>query len=266
MSIETAARVRSEKSSHWYLKDGTPFYEVPYADPRKGMRSATLADARKVGAYPGVTTITRILDRPGLNEWITEQAVLAVLSTPRLEGELLDAYVHRVLRVEKVQEEEASKARDTGIQIHDALSNALSGREWDKSLESFVNPVLEWRMMTGNVVWTEKVLLGNGYGGRSDLLLDNETLNLLLLVDFKTCSAIPKDSWYENRLQTSAYATALGNTGNKRINTCNVFISTKKPGDIAVYTQDDWPDTYKLGFDPLFRVWCHMNKYYPEDK
>ncbi len=34
---------------HWYDADGKPAYEVPYADPSKGMRPTTLADAKKFG-------------------------------------------------------------------------------------------------------------------------------------------------------------------------------------------------------------------------
>ena len=43
------------KTSHWYTKEGTACYEVPYADPSKGMRSTTLADARKLKLLPSVS-------------------------------------------------------------------------------------------------------------------------------------------------------------------------------------------------------------------
>lgn len=275
MSLETAARLHSEKSAHFYLPDGTPLYEVPYADPSKGMRAATLADARKVGAYVSVTTVTRVLDRPGLNEWRTEQAVLAVLSTPQKPGESLDEYVHRVLQVEKVQEQESAKARDLGTQIHDALSNALSGRDWDKSLSAFVDPVVEWARATGRVVWTEKVLVGEGYAGRADLLLDQDLLNCLVVTDFKTTGKLPeKDSWPEHKLQTAAYAKAYQSIAEtmgvevwgKRIITGNVYISTKEPGQFKVFTQDDWQRTYACGFRPVLDYYMWANNYYPGRK
>lgn len=262
--MTTLARTTTDRSAHFYLPDGTPLYEVPYADPSKGFRKATLSDARKVGAFPGVTTILKVLDQPDLNTWKTEQAVLAVLSTPRMPNEKLDQFVHRVLHEEKVQEEEARKARETGNQIHKALSLALMDQQWDHSLESYVTPVVEWVKFNGKIVWTEKVLVGDGYAGRADLLIDNGILNSLLLTDFKTCGKLPtKDSWLEHKLQTAAYAKTIGNTGDKRIITCNVYLSTKEPGKYAVFTQDEWQETYACGFRPILDYWRWANKYYP---
>jgi len=262
--MTTNARTNTDQPSHYYLKDGTPFYEVPYADPKKGMRRSTLADARKVGALPSVTTIMRVLDKPALNDWKVEQGVLAVMTTPQKPGETTDQFIHRVLHVDRIQDEEARKARDTGTQIHEALDNAISGKDWDKSLSAFVEPILKWRMDTGNVVWTEKILVGDGYAGRADLMLDSELLNCLVLTDFKTTSKLPdKDSWPEHKLQTAAYAQTIGNTGDNRIVTCNVYISTKTPGDFVVFAQTDWQETYACGFKPILDFWQWSNKYHP---
>ena len=63
--------VRRESASHWYLRDGTPYHEVERADG-KGMRSATLRDARKSLAFPSVTNILSILAKPGLDAWRIE--------------------------------------------------------------------------------------------------------------------------------------------------------------------------------------------------
>ena len=52
--------------NHWYKQDGSPCYEVPYADPKKGMRSTTIRDARKLNLVPSVTTILQVMDKPGL--------------------------------------------------------------------------------------------------------------------------------------------------------------------------------------------------------
>ena len=48
----------AKESSHWYWPDGRTCYEVERADG-KGMRAATLRDARKLGLYPGVTGIIK---------------------------------------------------------------------------------------------------------------------------------------------------------------------------------------------------------------
>lgn len=258
--MSTAARIYTAFNARFYYPDGSPCIEVPKAKGG-GVTAPTIAHARKLKLLPSVTTIINILDKPNLVTWKIEQGVLAVETTPRLEGEQLDAFIHRVLHVEKVHEQEMQQARDLGTDIHDALANAMTEQVWDRSLSTYVEPVLEWQRQTGKVLWTEKALVGKGYAGRSDALLETQGL---LLVDFKTTSKPPeKESWDEHRLQTSAYATALGNTGDKRLITCNVYISTKEPGNIAVFTQHDWADTYVNGFEPLLRYWMWANQYWP---
>lgn len=254
--MTTAARTYDENSTHWYTKAGVPFFEIPKADG-SGMRSPTVADARKLGLLPGVTHITRLLDKPELASWKMEQACLAVLTTPRKEGEGLDAFVRRVLHEEMVQEEEAKKARELGSAIHDALALALTGQDWDRALEPYIAPVLEWQKSCGRVVWTEKVLAGEFYAGRADALLENE--DFLGLVDFKTTGKLPAKSYREHQLQTAAYANLLGNTAERRILTTNVYISTKEPGKFVVRSQVDWRRTYEKGFVPLLNVWRWAN-------
>ena len=51
----------SEANSHWYDKDGVPCHEVPKASG-KGKTKTTLTQARKLGLFPSVTTIFKILD------------------------------------------------------------------------------------------------------------------------------------------------------------------------------------------------------------
>lgn len=260
--MTTAARVRTANGARFYTRDGEPCFEIPKKSGQ-GMKAPTIADAREMGLLPSVTSIIRLLDKPELNTWLTEQSVLAVLSTPRHKGEELDAFVHRVLQVEKVQDQQAAHARQLGTDIHQALHLALSDQHWDRTLAPFVIPVIKWRMGVGGVCWTEKVLVGNGYAGRADALLDDEILNALYLVDFKSAGKLPKDSYPEHKLQTAAYAATLGNTNGRRIITSNVYISTAEPGQFVVHSQYDWQETYARGFVPLVHYWSWANKYAP---
>ena len=60
----------------------------------------------------------------------------------------------------------------------------------------------------GKVVWTEKVLVGEGYAGRADILVEGD--GDLFLTDFKTTGKLPKNGSYtEHLLQTSVPATTL---------------------------------------------------------
>lgn len=246
--------------AHYYLPTGEAAHFVPKKSGG-GTRPTTIADARKLKLLPGVTTILNLLDKPGLNAWKVHEAVVAVVTAPDLPGETIDQKLVRVLETESQQDEEARKARDVGAQIHAAIELALNTKEWDQSLAAFVNPVLEWVKSSGRVVWTEKVLVGDRFAGKADLLLEHDLM--LLLTDFKTAKKLPqKDSWPEHKLQTAAYASCLGNTNGKPLVTCNLYISTTRPGDFIPFTQVDWPETYRKGFLPLVEHWQWANKYW----
>lgn len=260
LTMNTLARVQSPGQARWYYRDGRPCYELPKKDG-SGTKNPTLADAKKLALMPSVTTILRLLDKPELDDWKCEQACLAVLTSPKKPDEDLDKFVHRILHVERVQDQEAATARDLGTEIHDALEKALNARPFPDALNPYILPVVEWVRRTGNVVWTEKVLCGDGYAGRADTLLQNDTLRILTLIDFKSSRTLPKASYLEHRLQTAAYAATLGNTENYRIMTANGYISTTAPGQFVCHPQDNWSDTFLRGFMPLVNFWCWSTNY-----
>lgn len=265
--MATAARVLKSETPHWYTKAGKPCFEVPKKSGG-GVRAPNIKDAREMHLVPSVTGVLQLLNKPNLNSWKEEQAVLAVLSTPKHPGESLDAFVHRVMQVERVQEQEAAKARALGSAIHDAIEKAMNNHAWDLALAPFVKPIIDWRMSIGNVIWTEQVLVGNGYAGRADLLMESEQFNCLMLTDFKTTGTLPRESYDEHKLQTAAYAAAVkrGNpSDNRPIWTTNVYISTKEPGKFVVHSQHDWMRTFLMGFKPILEYWQWANNYFPEE-
>ena len=263
--MNTIANVKQAEASHWYYPDSRPCYEVPYADPSKGMRPTTLRDAKKLGLIPSVTTVLRVLDKPALTSWKIEQAVLAVLTTPKLADEPLDAFIKRVLTTDKEQDAEAAKARELGTRIHDAIELGLNGGVFDnvkdeKELSPFVIPALAACNELGNVLATEKIMVGEGYAGRIDAILDG---NEITVVDFKTTKTLPKESWTEHLLQLSAYAKSFGNSGDKKINTVNIYISSIEAGKIVVCQNPDWQETFERGFKPLLNYWQFANNFNP---
>ena len=221
-------------TGHYYYPDGTACYEVPYADPKKGMRSTTLADARKLGLLPSVTTITRALASPSLTEWLRREAALAVATTPRRPDEPLDDFVERCLAVDA--ESVADAAKELGSAIHDVIEKVLIGEESLDfvKLAGFAAPAIAAVHDLGRVVATEKILVGEEYAGKTDCIVEN--YDWLTVIDFKTtkAKALPKKPYPEHKLQLSGYAAALGNTGKKRIRTANIYISTVRPGEIQV--------------------------------
>src|SRR5208337_4864623 len=127
-----------KNSSHWYTRNGEACYEVFYSDPKRGKRSTTLADARKLSLLPSVTTITKVLAAPALVEWLRQTAAIAAVTTPRNPGEELDAFVARALAVDA--ESISDAARDLGTAIHDAIEKAMSGQGFPDELMKFVGP------------------------------------------------------------------------------------------------------------------------------
>lgn len=263
MPIATAAKTFSSDSSHWYFQDGTPCYEVPRSDGQ-GMRTTTLRDARKLGLLPSVTTILKLLHKQGLVDWLIEQACLSVLTAPRDESEDLDAFVYRVLHTERQQDSEAQKARDLGTDIHAALEAAVQGGQIAEELRVYVEPVLEAVKSIGGVFKVEAILVGDGYAGKTDLILVNG--DNLTVIDFKTTKKLPKACWDEHRLQLSAYAAALLKAASHQIFTANIYISTTEPGKFVTCMAHDWQDTYDSGFRPLVEHWQWSNNYNPTNK
>jgi hypothetical protein len=224
------------------------------------MRSTTLADARKLNLLPSVTTITKVLATPSLIEWLRREAALAVATTPRRPDEPLDDFVERCLTVDA--EATADAAKQLGSDIHDAIEKMLSGEMVSSALAIFAETAADKVRDFGRVVATEKILVGDGYAGKTDCITEAE--HFFTVWDFKTTGAkvLPKKSYFEHLMQTAAYAKALGNVGNKQIRTANIYISTTRPGEISVCTQDDWDKSYRA-FELCRELWQIQNGYFP---
>jgi hypothetical protein len=252
--MTTNANVRSPDGGHWYYSDGRPCYEVAKKDGT-GMTKTTLAHARRLGLMPSVTTILRILDKPALTAWKVEQAILSVMTTPRIADETDDDFVLRVLSTDKVQDEERDASAKLGTDIHAAIAGALDGKQIDESLAVYVLPVVEACGKFGKLVASEKIVCGDGYAGKFDALFDQD--GVLTLVDFKTTRKLPKASYPEHRLQLAAYAVI-----ERAQLTANIYISTSEPGIIKVCVNDKSADVVEA-FNHLVKVWQWINNYKP---
>lgn len=247
------------EGGHWYTPDGEPMHFVQRASG-DGTRPTTLADARKLGLLPSVTTILKAIAKPGLENWIAEQKILACLTTPRKDGEDLDAFVHRVLHVEHVDRQESQKAMDLGTAIHEGIELSLTGLPYDLNLTPFVAPAVAAALEFGRIICTERVVVGDGYAGKLDCAAEN---GITTVIDFKTCKKVPKESWNEHRLQLAAYCKAFGTTGEEgRMQNANIYVSTVEPGKVAVCVNDGWDIDYALGFSHILALWRYMNDYY----
>ena len=251
------------QDAHWYQRDGTPMHTVIGSTTGKA-RPTNVADARKLGLLPSVTAITRILDKPALVRWKMEQTVLATMTTPRLLNEADDAFVDRVLNLEKQHEAEADAAKQLGQDIHAAIQDHLAGERAPEPLQVYVNAAMGELdkfipAMSKRKIFTEKVVVAKEYAGRVDLWA--ELLELLTVLDFKTCKHIPKNPYPENAMQLAAYAQAiqLETKFYHQVVAANIYISTTEPGKAATIFHDDLNAAF-LGFEHCCAVWRWLNK------
>lgn len=256
---------------HYYTKTGESCYEQPLADG-SGTTPTTLRHARKLNLLPSVTTILKCVAKPGLERWKISQAVMAAMTSPRRDGEDMDAFIDRVLNIDREQDEEAGRAAELGKRIHGVIENCLNVathfttwsiiNELSPEMKNYVEPAWEHLKTLGRCIHSEHIVVGNGYAGKVDAAFESD--REIMVVDFKTTKTMPKESWPEARMQLSAYAKAIGNTDCKRIKTCNVYISTINPGEFKAFVHDEWTETFDLAFSPLMRYWQWLNNYYPK--
>lgn len=245
--------------THWYDREGRPVYEMPYADPSKGMRPVTLADARKLNLYPGVTGIINCAAKPGLERWKVIQGILSALTLPKIEGESLDAFAERAM---KDSQEQARKAAEKGTAIHAAIEKFYASRSVDVDTLVFVNGVeKEVGQKYPNQDWlAEKSFASNwGYGGKVDLVSPE------VIIDFKTkefSDTIKKLAWDEHAMQLAANRMATGYLAAK---CANVFVSTSVPGLVHIH---EWPEPDLFNalakFQALLAYWQADRKYRPQ--
>lgn len=241
---------------HYYTKTGEACHFVPKKDG-KGNRPTNISDCRKLDLLPSCTTVLKVLDRPALTNWLIRTAVHAFVTAPdKYPGEPLDDKLTRVLEVECQQDEESAIARDRGTDIHAAIELHLNGQQFDPALTPYVAPVVDAVNKLGRVVATEKILVGNGYAGKTDCILENE--EAVICVDFKTAKNLPtKGAWPEHRMQAAAYTEAVS-SGCRRKFYVIIYISTTEPGKIAVFDHHDWQQDFQK-FDLILRYWYLAN-------
>ncbi len=244
---------------HWYRQDtGEPCYEVPYADPQKGMRDATLRDAKKLNLSPSVTTILGVMDKPGLNRWKINEMMMAALTTPRKDNEPEKVFLARVIK----DSQEASRiARDQGQIIHDAIEKAVNGEKpssYEVTAVKARDAIFDkFECDTGWI--TEESFSAGGVGGRVDLY--HPELNVV--IDYKTKEKIEegkKYHWPEQGMQLEAYAQGLG---MKDARCFNLFVGWDGTLVWHEWSREDLDQAWRQ-FQACFNLWKVVNKYDPE--
>jgi hypothetical protein len=258
---------RNEVSSHWYRPDGSACHEV--IGKSTGLpRPTTVTDARKLGLYPSVTNIIGIKAKPGLDVWKQDNAILAALATPRIEGEEEEQW-H--LRIVEESQRIGKEASEWGTLLHEqievfCLEGAFPGTG---EILDYVAPYAAWhRENVAEVIWAERSVVGNGYAGRLDLyaMVHHEGRVRRAVIDFKSqkLKGKPKGSFYKEwHIQLAAYAAAITEPGEEWPLLISLIIPADTPGPVQPKIWDD-NESALAAFRACQELWGFEKDYWPQ--
>lgn len=266
--------VKPESQSHWY-KHENGIWSACYETAKKngnGLKKVTLREARELNLYPSVTSILSVINKPGLESWKQEQAILSALTLPRLPDEKLDDFVKRVV---KDMEDQSEKARGFGSEIHSAIELYFKGARHliPHDVYPYVNPFIDWaNEQVGEVIGSE-VICGCeecGYAGRLDLVCVLKDVGFSV-IDAKTQNVkrdkegIKQPIFYpEWPRQLAAYAHTYGpHSGEYKIpEMVSVIIDSSEPGPVYVKKWDNYLHHMEM-FRHCLELWCDERGYKP---
>jgi hypothetical protein len=254
--------ITSQSSSHWYTKDGEPCYEVPYKDPRRGVRRTTLRDARKLNLVPSVTTITKIIDNPILDTWKTNQAVMSALTLPTIKGESEESFARRLNTDASATAEKAANwgtAIHYGVEMyltHGEICSVYDGYEIGHAVQAFAT---WWEQSGLTLVSVEEPFASElGYGGKIDIRCTKA------IVDIKTKDTKEGQevvAYPDNGYQAVAYKQGL-RLGDD-VKCVNVYLSRNdKRREAHIHVWDNEAELLEV-FNCAFALWKAVKRYNP---
>jgi hypothetical protein len=215
---------------HWYKRDGSPCYEVPKKDG--GLRPVNLQWDRKLNLVPSVTTVTKIIDKPALTNWMVEQGIMAALTLPRIGGETEAEWMQRIREDSRAQ---AKAAAEEGSRIHDACERHYRGLSVPAQYKPHVAGVAAViaAEFPGVTDWVAEASFAHesGYGGKVDL----HSPSTGIVIDYKGKDGDFSDGKklaYDQHWQLGAYQTGLL---LPNADCANVFFSRTHPGAVKLH-------------------------------
>ena len=223
--------VIAKESGHWYKRDGTPCYEVPYAKTNKEkagqLRPTTKGDAKKLDLVGSVTEIGKMMYKFNLERWKQEQILESAFTCPLKRDEVSgEEWIKRVFEDSK---EHAKVTAEQGKDIHGDIEwfmrKNIVRNENNKNRCYEVWKILGDYGIPRSAIEAEKTFatdLWGGYGGMIDLpAISKNFIADVKTKDFTLIDGKPhkqKDDTYvpyqlhydENCLQLVMYAVGVG--------------------------------------------------------
>jgi len=260
----TTIIARSAESVHWYrAEDGAPQYTVKGKDGSD--RPTTLRDARKMDLVPSVSTLLKVVAKPGLEMWKQEQMLLAALTLPRKPNESEKDFIVRVVADSK---ETGKQAMERGTRVHESIEKWYGGEKEVEHVEiakAFEEKVFDHFGTHPFQEWQTEVSFASplGYGGKVDLFCKpDQYAPLGIVLDAKTKEFGPDDkidAYDEHLMQLAAYRHGLG---LPHARCANVFASVTHKGLIKIveWTEEDLRNGWEM-FQCLLRFWKIKNQF-----
>jgi len=251
--------VKTDDAGHWYTEQGESAHVVIGKNGNE--RNTTVADARKMGLLPSVTSVLGIMDKPQLTAWKIEQAIMASLTLPKEDGETLEDYAKRVVKDSK---QATTKAAEHGTRMHEQAENILMGRACckDEDLQPYIKTFREWA--EDNVEkthWCEKALVGHGYAGRCDAYVRLKGIGdaIIDLKNRKVKTGVPFFDTDCAQLWAYKYASE-----NPKCACVSVVLAANDPDTLVIHRWSE-DELYEAGiaFQAMLKVWAWSKKYNP---
>jgi hypothetical protein len=250
---------------HFYTADGESRHTIIGKNGKE--RTTSIADARKLGLFPSVTTVMDVAGKPAVIQWLQNELLLAALNTPFHPHEFeADDWKKLMLRNMRAKSE---KAAARGTDIHNKLEKYFTTGEIDKKDKKYLIPVIEIINDTfPNSSWIAEARFTNkkyGYSGCIDLHKVANKNDKAIIIDFKTKDKTNlKDfvQYDEHKMQLAAYQAGIAS--NSECRRFNLFISVNvdTPGLCQLVECTEY-DRYLNMFLSLNTFWQLKNKYDP---
>ena len=264
----------------FYLRDGTPLLQVPYADKKRAgeFRDPTIRDCIKMKGLPSVTEIIHMVDKPAITAWKMDtmlDCVVAWVEERASAPESIYGGVHanpaewkkQIINSYTTQQDLIT---DRGTKIHGELEaffrqgiepgSPVCLRAVQQIVAHYDLPKDMGAMMSA--VHSEATFANPalGYGGTTDFRIADRRI----VSDFKSREVIKSKPrvYPEHGMQLGAYASHwYGGLDNVQMD--NIFVCAET-GNCHFHTWDK-DDVYPLfrAFTFLFEAWCQFHHYDP---
>jgi hypothetical protein len=256
--------VKTEESGHWYTDKGESAHVIIGANGKE--RKTTVADARKHGLLPSVTSVLGILEKPNLTAYKVEQAILSSLTLPRKDNEDLTDYAKRCVEDSK---EATTRAAQHGTAMHVEMENILLGKPTssDPAIQTHIATFRNWaEENVEETFWCEKGLVGRGYAGRCDAFVRLKDIGEAV-IDLKNRKYNPKfEPFYieSDCPQLAAYRECADQHEDTPVACVSVVLPSNDPTIILTrqWEEEDLQSGYEM-FRNLLKIWAWLKDYQP---